>query len=183
VTASQWPGQGPAPEGWEAYQQRKAEHLARIEAKAGEYQTNHPDELAIYLADERRAAKKSARLASGKLNEHEEQCLVVKWLRSRPYTLKLWATCNGVVFGMTRENACRYNAYLKAEGKDPGVPDLCIGPPPASSRMTALEMKSLTGTVSDAQKEWLDYLGSIGWLVLVAYGHEEAIELLEGAGY
>jgi hypothetical protein len=64
-----------------------------------------------------------------------------------------------------------------------GVPDLIIGPNGKDRVMTALEMKAPKGIVSDEQHEWLDYLESVGWRVLIAWGHEQAISRLEEAGY
>lgn len=166
------------------------EYLAKVEASqaritrliGGWQGPEHDAERAELLADQRRQAKRDARHAAGKLSEHEEQCIVVDWLEARGH--KVFAVCNGVVFGMSRESACRYSAYLRAEGKRKGVPDLWIGPPHGSRVWTVLEMKQVGGAdPSTEQREWLDYCEMNGMRALVAFGHEQAIERLMEAGY
>jgi hypothetical protein len=61
-------------------------------------------------------------------------------------------------------------ASLKAEGVSPGVPDLFV---PAWSLW--VEMKRETGgVVSPVQKDWIEYLESIGHRVIVGRGFEDA---------
>ncbi len=85
---------------------------------------------------------------------------------------------------------------LKAEGVKAGVPDLCL-PYPITTHPKALfdfqtdavkifhglyiEMKSkdTRGRVSPDQKEWLDYLESVGYKVKVAWNADEAIQIIE----
>jgi hypothetical protein len=174
-------GSGPKPQGWDEYQLRKAGYVSRVAIACGTYQDNNPEALAELRKDEARQARKTARRESGELTEHEHQALVVEWLEARGH--RCFAICNGVVFGLPRDKAVRYASYLRAEGKRKGVPDLVICPPRGSRVMCALEMKSIKGTVSDEQHEWLDYLESVGWKVLIAWGHEQAIQRLEEAGY
>lgn len=47
----------------------------------------------------------------------------------------------------------------------------------------ALELKSSSGRPTAAQKKWLDNAAANGWATAIAYGYDEAIEILKGWGY
>jgi len=67
-------------------------------------------------------------------------------------------------------------AAFKAEGVSPGVPDLFV---PAWSLW--VEMKRQTGgVVSPVQRDWIEYLQSIGHQVIVGRGFENAKSQIEG---
>ena len=67
-------------------------------------------------------------------------------------------------------------AALKAEGVQAGVPDLFV---PAWSLW--VEMKRETGgIVSPVQKDWIQYLESIGHRVIIGQGFEDAKSQIEG---
>ena len=174
----------PTDDDMSAYLARKEAHKKAIVESMGRYTDTHDvgQLRAEHTDDARRQAKRDARHAAGKLNEHEEQQLVVEYLEAGGH--RVFAVCNGVVFGMPREAACRYAAYLRAEGRRRGVPDLWIGPNATSRVWTVLEMKQVGGAEpTPEQREWLDYCESTGMRALVAFGHEQAIERLREAGY
>lgn len=66
-------------------------------------------------------------------------------------------------------------ADLKAEGVKAGVPDISLPYPTSRHHGLYIEMKrEKGGRVSDKQKEWLEYLNSVGYLAVVCKGFEEA---------
>ena len=69
---------------------------------------------------------------------------------------------------------------MKAEGVSAGVPDICIPVPNKKYHGLYIEMKRQKGgRVSEKQKEWIDRLNSLGYLVVVCRGFDEAREVIE----
>lgn len=97
-------------------------------------------------------------------SEHVEQRTFVEWVRLT-HGVRIFAIPNGGKRG--RLEAMR----LVAEGVSSGVPDLCI---PEWSLW--VEMKARKGRVSENQRDWIDYLNSIGHTAIVAYGFDDARE-------
>jgi len=107
---------------------------------------------------------RSAVLMERVRTEHEEQREVVSWFRQTFRPVRIFAIPNG------EQRTKTTGARLKVEGVSAGVPDLYI---PAWN--TWIEMKRTKGgVVSPAQRDWHDYLRSIGHTVLVCYGAEDA---------
>lgn len=103
------------------------------------------------------------------LSEHYEQREFVSWFRKNHPGVRIFAIPNGG--WRSRLTAAR----LKAEGASPGVPDLFI---PAWN--TWVEMKrSKGGRLSDKQKDWRQYLLSIGHTFILANGKQEAIDAIK----
>ena len=103
------------------------------------------------------------------LSEHYEQREFVSWFRKAYPGVRIFAIPNGGF--RSRLTAAR----LKAEGASPGVPDLFI---PAWD--TWVEMKrSKGGRLSDKQKDWREYLLSIGHTFILANGKQEAIDAIK----
>jgi hypothetical protein len=102
-------------------------------------------------------------------SEHEEQREVVKWFRQTFDGVRIFAIPNGGARSIT--TATR----LKVEGVSAGVPDLYV---PAWKIW--IEMKRVKGGVVDkSQKDWHDYLKSIGDRVIVCRGADEAKRMIE----
>lgn len=68
---------------------------------------------------------------------------------------------------------------LKAEGLEPGVPDLFIAVPMFGFGGAFIEMKRKGGTISGRQDKWLSRLSAVGYAVKVAEGFDEAREFTE----
>jgi len=168
-------GMGAKPDGWDEYQARKATHAQRIAQACGAYQEAHPDELAALKADERRQAKRDARREAGKLSEHEEQCLLVQRLEA---TGRLYfAVPNGSCFFLKDAQArARYAAYLKAEGRVSGAPDLVVDL--GNGRVALVELKAIGGRVSPEQLALHDEWRRSGHTVILGYGAEECWRLI-----
>lgn len=96
--------------------------------------------------------------------EHEEQREFVAWFRRQYPDVRIFAIPNG------GSRSQREGGRLKLEGVSAGVPDLYI---PAWRAW--LEMKRQKGgSLSPEQKDWRDYLQSIGDVWMVAKGCEDA---------
>lgn len=102
-------------------------------------------------------------------SEHYEQREFVSWFRKTYPDVRIFAIPNGG--WRSRITA----AKLKAEGASPGVPDLFI-----PAWLVWIEMKrSKGGVLSDKQKDWRQYLLSIGHTFILANGKEQAIESIK----
>lgn len=117
------------------------------------------------------------------LTEHDEQVAVVDWLflQSAKYPeLDLaFAVPNGSMLGGGRVGAIRANR-LKSEGLRPGTPDLMIPSARGGYFGVFLEMKTKTGKLSENQEQFITKAEKYGYMCFVAYGADEAIEMLEG---
>ena len=101
-------------------------------------------------------------------SEHVEQREFVSWFRKRWPGVRIIAIPNGGIRGAAA------GARLKAEGVSAGVPDLYI---PAWKLW--IEMKRQRDyTVSQEQRDWIDYLQKIGDCAIVCRGFNEARTLV-----
>lgn len=101
--------------------------------------------------------------------EHEEQRIFVQWFRRRYAPVRIFAIPNGGF--RSRATAGR----LKAEGVMRGIPDLFV-----PEWNLWIEMKRIKGgRLSPDQVNWKQYLEEIGNTVFVAYGAENAMELVD----
>lgn len=69
---------------------------------------------------------------------------------------------------------------LKSEGVLAGVPDLFLMVAKGSYHGLFVEMKSLTGRLSQSQKDFKIEAEKQGYLVIVAHGFDEAREQIHG---
>lgn len=101
--------------------------------------------------------------------EHEEQRVFVQWFRRRYAPVRIFAIPNGGF--RSRATAGR----LKAEGVMRGIPDLFV-----PEWNLWIEMKRVKGgRLSPDQVNWKHYLEEIGNTVFVAYGAQNAMELVD----
>jgi len=81
----------------------------------------------------------------------------------------------------------RAAAILQKMGVKPGVSDLLIFDSPPNYPLmkgAALEMKRrVGGKIEREQQDWLNYFEDNSWVTGVAYGQDEALELLRDWGY
>lgn len=102
-------------------------------------------------------------------SEDEEQALLVDWLRSQG--IRFYAIPNG------GKREIKEAVKFKRTGVSAGVPDLCIPIPVPSAGYHGLyiELKRQRGsTVTEKQKEWIEFLVNNGYYAQVAYGFDEA---------
>jgi len=110
--------------------------------------------------------------------EHEEQVALFQWAEMAqaewPELAMLFAVPNGGYRPMTTA------AQLKAEGVRAGVPDVFLMCRRRYYGALAIELKRAdrSNHATDAQKEWLERLREYGYMAIVAYGAQEAIEAI-----
>lgn len=68
---------------------------------------------------------------------------------------------------------------LKRQGVKAGVPDLFLPLPTAKYHGLFIEMKYGKNKPTPSQKEWIEYLSSVGYLTVVCYSAEEAVDLIK----
>jgi len=96
--------------------------------------------------------------------EHEEQREVVRWFRQTWPSVRIFAIPNGGA--RSKATAGR----LKAEGVASGVPDLFI----PAWRLWVEMKRAKGGSLSAEQKDWIEYLESVGHWVIVGKGADHA---------
>ena len=100
--------------------------------------------------------------------EHIEQVTFIREFENK-YKARIFAIPNG---GFRHKTTAQ---KLKAEGVKKGVPDLFI-----PEWLLWVEMKRVKGgSVSADQKDWHNYLESIGHSVIVAKGYEHGLREVE----
>jgi hypothetical protein len=96
--------------------------------------------------------------------EHEEQRELVRWFRQTFGGVRILAIPNGGARNIATAGR------LKAEGVSAGVPDLFV---PAWGLW--IEMKRIKGGIlSVDQKDWIEYLQSVGFRAIVCKGADNA---------
>jgi hypothetical protein len=121
------------------------------------------------------------------ISEHEQQVMVMQWARYNqgmyPALRWLHSIPNGARCSWSRnkkgERYSRQAIILKQEGLTPGVSDLNLVLAAGIYHGLFIEMKAETGTPSDEQLEFLNYVNNHGYLGVICYGSAEAIAVLE----
>ena len=110
------------------------------------------------------------------MSEHDEQVALFEWsewLTSQHPRLKwMFAIPNG---GKRHLGTA---VKMKREGVKKGVPDIFVPIPTKTHHGLFIEMKFGYNKPSFNQKEWLEYLGSVGYKAVVCYGFEEAMHAI-----
>jgi len=125
------------------------------------------DQLPVASLKERMALKRTRHI------EDSIQRYVVIWCKQHPN--KLYHGIFHIPNGELRDKITAIR--LKKMGVKAGVCDLCL--PLPDGRTFWLELKTKTGRLSAIQKEFIGELEALGHIVKVAYGYEQAIEILE----
>jgi hypothetical protein len=106
--------------------------------------------------------------------EHDIQCALVGWCDvvacAHPSVGLYIAIPNG------GHRDVRTAVRLKREGVRAGVPDLFWPEPRDGFHGLWIELKAAKGRLSTAQKEWIEHLNSAGYLAIVCYGLQNALE-------
>jgi hypothetical protein len=121
-----------------------------------------------------------------KILEHDHQVFVIDWCNimargKYPMLKYIYAVPNGARVARSTANK------LKAEGMKAGVPDLCLPYPKYSKKDKEvyhglyIEMKSrdTRGALSQDQKDWLEYLDSVGYKTAIAWTGDEARQVIK----
>lgn len=109
--------------------------------------------------------------------EAEEQRELFKWAKRQsgrhPELLYMFHVPNG---GRRRT---REAALLQAEGVKSGVPDIVLPAPKRPYHGLYIELKrQKSGTVSEDQKKYLDFLNFAGYKAVVCHGWKEASDTI-----
>ena len=106
------------------------------------------------------------------MNESDHQKALITWARlsigKYPELKYLYAIPNG------GKRSIVTATRLKAEGAKAGVSDLHLPVPRGGYHGLWIEMKTETGKLSDAQREWLEGMESLGHMAVVARGWDLA---------
>ena len=106
--------------------------------------------------------------------EHLEQVTLIAWYRRTYKNELLVAIPNG------GKRHIKTALAMKQEGVSKGFPDLFLPVPNSKSHGLFIEMKRQKGgAVSKEQKEWLEYLNTVGYQACVCKGFLEAKEVVE----
>lgn len=112
-----------------------------------------------------------------KISEESEQIAVMEWAAYNrgkwPCLERLYHTPNGG-YRNTAEAA-----HLKRMGVSPGVPDLFLPFPVGDYSGLWIEMKTEEGRPTSCQRDWIEYLRSVGYCAYVCHGAGEAINAIE----
>ena len=131
------------------------------------------DEDALYIADNRRPANRWA-----EFSEAEDQKSVFEWCElskgKYPELVLLFHIPNG------GSRDVREAANLKKQGVKSGVPDLFLPVARGKYHGLFIEMKASKGRLMENQKTWLRRLNKQGYLAVVAWGYDEAVQTIEG---
>jgi len=68
---------------------------------------------------------------------------------------------------------------LKRQGVKAGVPDLFLPLPNKKYHGLFVEMKYGKNRPTPNQKEWIEYLNSVGYLAVICYGAEQALDIIK----
>lgn len=109
-------------------------------------------------------------------HEEQEQMALMQWaaLEENTYPLLKWLF--HIPNGGHRNKATA--GRLKAAGVKKGVPDLCLPVPLGGYAGLYIEMKYGANIPTKEQREWLDFLNSVGYYVAICYTCEEAIKTI-----
>lgn len=117
------------------------------------------------------------RIKKNKSGEHDEQVIIFNWAKLHekrwPCLKYMYATLNGVK--LTKGQA----AKMKAAGNKKGVPDIVLPFPCDGFHGLYVELKIPGNTPTQHQKDYMEYLNSVGYFATTAYGYKEAIQIIE----
>jgi hypothetical protein len=117
------------------------------------------------------------------MSEHTEQAKVIDWcfenLIRYPFLDLIFAIPNGATLAGGKSGRGRQMNKLKAEGLRPGVSDLFLPVARRNFHGFFIEMKTLTGTTSENQLEFMDGVERQGYYTALCYGHKQAISELK----
>jgi hypothetical protein len=114
------------------------------------------------------------------MSEHDEQVAYFQWVRlmanSDARYFNIFAIPNGAYLGSDKTSRAITMSRLKAEGFEPGVPDIFIAW--CSTRLLNngmfIEMKVKPNKPTNIQEKWHRRLERAGYAVKTCYGFDEA---------
>lgn len=116
------------------------------------------------------------------MSESLHQQAVVQYFRGRYRDYLIYAVPNGAWLHGKELQRIKQMRKLKAEGLEPGVPDLCIAVPKGSFHSLYIEMKDQgkdEKSLSKEQKAKIHYLTWQGFKAVMCAGFDEAKEVID----
>lgn len=138
----------------------------------------------VRVPAEKKAARKLKRVATPKAkpvrltDEHTEQCFLMQWCEVSTGRLPELAAVFAVP-NFARVSP-RWGAWMKAEGKRAGVPDIILPVPRGPFASLYIELKVKPNRVSPEQLIWHERLRRLGNRVEVCWTWHEARLVIEG---
>jgi len=107
------------------------------------------------------------------MGENSEQKQLIQWVKQYPWGQFLFHICNESVggYGWTVRN--------RQMGVRKGVPDLCLPIPTKEYHGLFIEMKAGKGKPSEEQKDWINFLNTVGYKAVICNGWKAAAEELK----
>lgn len=109
--------------------------------------------------------------------ESEEQITLFEWAAINESKYPELKRLHHIPNGGYRNKATAVR--LMREGVKRGVPDICLPVSRHGYHGLYIELKRLTGRLTDSQTEWLNDLKKQGYFAVVAYGFAEAKGFIE----
>lgn len=113
------------------------------------------------------------RTVKGHFTEAAIQKQFVEWIRTNHPNVLFCATVGGVCL----KTGPRAGREMKAQGYNPGIPDLIFFEPVPPFKGLMIELKAFGGKPRPTQTEWIQQLNARGYQALVATGLDEAKEV------
>jgi len=110
------------------------------------------------------------------MSEYQEQVIIFQWaaMHTKKHTFLgyMFGTLNGVKLSIGQAVKAKKGGNIK------GVPDIILPYPCDGFHGLYIELKVGKNKPSKEQKEYLEYLNSVGYYAEVCYGSKEAIKLI-----
>ncbi len=110
-------------------------------------------------------------------SEHDEQAALFKWATLHTGRYPELALLFAIPNGGKRDPATAVR--LQAEGVKPGVPDVCLPVARQGWHGLFIELKYGRNKPEPRQLEWLERLTEQGYLAIVCWGWQEAVEAVK----
>ena len=109
-------------------------------------------------------------------SEHDEQAALFQWAALHASRYPELGLMFAIPNGGKRDPVTAVR--LRDEGVKPGVPDVCLPVARQGWHGLFIELKWGRNKTTDRQNEWLDRLMEQGYLAVVCYGWQEAMDVI-----
>ena len=109
--------------------------------------------------------------------EHDEQVALFKWAAHMTFRYPELDLLFAIPNGGKRDKIIAIQ--LQREGVKPGVPDVCLPVPRQGWHGLFIELKYGRNTPTEYQLSWLERLTEHGYLAVVCYGWQDAVEVIK----
>ena len=113
-----------------------------------------------------------------KLTERQHQEFIFQWAKHKQKQYPMLKYLHASMTGMKTD--AKTAAINKRAGLIKGIPDILLPYPNKTYAGLFIELKTESGRPTKEQKEFIEYLNSVGYKAVVCHGHLEAIKVIEG---